>query len=522
MKIHHSRGNALLPRIDRIFLIARGIAIGLLFVSFFLDFIPEKHFLIGLTIGAIFTLHYVIFIFAVQRRKLDLRNAYLATMVLDFTLTTVLIGISGGFGSFYFILYYLIAAMASYMFTREFAGIITALITVGYLGMVYAELDSLRNLLIACFRLSPCWVSYTAISYVAEFLRRSEVRMLKLFDTLNRRTSELEKIQAQLETIYDNSRILGGILDVDEVIKAVMQIVNIVLKYPAAALLLQSGEDNFIFRGRAIDGDINLNIRAAPEGSTILMNKVARSGSPVRIIDIQGRDDHEPLRSDTRSVMLAPMINRNKTIGILLAESSIPGSFSERDEKMFWVVARSAAMAIDNAALHRQMEELTMIDNLTGAFNYRYFTDKLEEEKRRAARYDAPLSLIMLDIDHFKKLNDSFGHEVGNIVLKGVTQIVRGCIRDTDISCRYGGEEFAVILPQTPLDDAQRIAKRIRIMIERTTFEVGDNIDKQGVTVSIGVTSFPENGYPQAELVRLADQAMYRAKGVGRNAVVTI
>ncbi len=168
------------------------------------------------------------------------------------------------------------------------------------------------------------------------------------------------------------------------------------------------------------------------------------------------------------------------------------------------------------------MEELTVTDELTGIFNYRYFAEKLKEEQRRAARYDLPLSLIMLDIDWFKQFNDTYGHEVGNIVLKGITGVVKRCIRDVDIFCRYGGEEFVIILPQTPQIEVTRIGERIREQIDLSDFGGGDNIPQLRVTVSVGISSFPENGKSNEELLSMADTALYRAKGSGKNKVCVI
>jgi diguanylate cyclase (GGDEF)-like protein len=184
-------------------------------------------------------------------------------------------------------------------------------------------------------------------------------------------------------------------------------------------------------------------------------------------------------------------------------------------------VARSAALALENARLHKRMAELTIIDELTEAFNYRYLIQKLQEEKRRAARYRLPLSLIMVDIDHFKKLNDTFGHEEGNQVLKQLAGIIKRCIRDVDIFARYGGEEFAIILPQTTQAEATVIGERIREQVEVAGMELENGI-KEKVTVSVGITSFPENGKSEEELVTIADQALYRAKGDGRNLVRVI
>ncbi|RKX32835.1 MAG: GGDEF domain-containing protein, partial [Candidatus Zixiibacteriota bacterium] len=198
------------------------------------------------------------------------------------------------------------------------------------------------------------------------------------------------------------------------------------------------------------------------------------------------------------------------------------GAFTEKDLKILSVVARSGAMALDNATLHKRMEELTITDELTGIFNYRYFALKLKEEQRRAARYNLPLSLIMIDIDWFKKFNDTYGHEVGNIVLQNITMVVKKCIRDVDIFARYGGEEFVIILPQTPSYEVASIGERIRQSIETSTFGGSDGIPELSVTVSVGVSSYPENGKPNEELLSVVDQALYRAKGSGKNKVCVI
>jgi diguanylate cyclase (GGDEF)-like protein len=164
---------------------------------------------------------------------------------------------------------------------------------------------------------------------------------------------------------------------------------------------------------------------------------------------------------------------------------------------------------------------LTIIDELTETYNYRFFVQKLEEEKRRAIRYDLPLSLVMVDIDWFKKLNDSYGHEAGNVVLNSLSAIIKKCIRDVDIFARYGGEEFAIILPQTPRSEAEQIGERIRSQIEAAAIDTGA-AERVRTTVSVGISSFPENGKSHEELVSVTDQALYRAKGEGRNLVCSI
>ena len=128
----------------------------------------------------------------------------------------------------------------------------------------------------------------------------------------------------------------------------------------------------------------------------------------------------------------------------------------------------------------------------------------------------------MIDIDWFKKFNDNYGHEVGNHVLMKLTSVIKTCVRDVDILCRYGGEEFIIILQQTPEREAVSIAERIRKEVEASDFGGGDGIPVLKVTVSVGVTSFPENRRPEEELINAVDQALYRAKGSGKNTVCTV
>jgi two-component system cell cycle response regulator len=179
-------------------------------------------------------------------------------------------------------------------------------------------------------------------------------------------------------------------------------------------------------------------------------------------------------------------------------------------------------MALENASLHQKMEELTVIDELTGIYNYRFFVQKLADELKRARRYHHNLSLLMIDIDWFKRYNDNYGHLFGNLILSDLAKVIKSCIRDTDILIRYGGEEFVVILPQTEKEDARNIGERIRSKVEQTLFEEKEKKFKINLTVSLGVATFPENGTEPEELVRSVDQALYLAKGKGKNLICSL
>ncbi|HVP06987.1 MAG TPA: sensor domain-containing diguanylate cyclase, partial [Candidatus Acidoferrum sp.] len=427
---------------------------------------------------------------------------------------------TGGMESSFYLLLYLTMAVVAYVLTFWFATCVALLLTLLYVVVVIPDL-TLSNSFDFSIRIGFLWVFYLAISYATEFLRKSEIRLMKLFDTLNLRTSELEKSQAQLEVIYENSRILTAILDTDGVVREIMRLMGTTLQHECYALVFKDKFGHYYYRARSQAGHANYHLKAIDDKDIELIRKVAAMGEPVRIKDIRDREDYHAFSEKARAVMMVPLTSHGSSSGLLIAESQVADQFKERDLQMLSIVARSAALALENAELHKRTEELTLIDELTETYNYRYFVQKLQEEKKRALRYNLPLSLIMVDVDWFKKFNDSYGHEVGNIVLKELSRIIKRCIRDVDVFARYGGEEFVVILPQTPQVEASVIGERIREQVEKTIIDAGPAA-KLRVTVSVGVSAFPENGKSQEELVSVADQALYRAKGAGKNAVCTI
>lgn len=167
-----------------------------------------------------------------------------------------------------------------------------------------------------------------------------------------------------------------------------------------------------------------------------------------------------------------------------------------------------------------KIKEVVLIDHLTGLKNYGYFVSRLEEERKRADREDKELSLIMIDIDYFKEFNDRFGHQRGNEILTRASKIIEKNIRSKDIVCRYGGEEFAVILPDTSLEKAFEIAERIRKAFEKEHFFGNKAFPRVRKTISCGVASYPRQAKDEFELIDMADRALYFAKETGRNKTV--
>ncbi|HTA77416.1 MAG TPA: diguanylate cyclase [bacterium] len=178
-------------------------------------------------------------------------------------------------------------------------------------------------------------------------------------------------------------------------------------------------------------------------------------------------------------------------------------------------------LAIEYALLYERTRQIAITDRLTGLYNFGYFLDRLKEEKMRAERYHRLLSLIIFDIDHFKKYNDANGHPAGNEVLKKIAQILKAEAREVDIVARYGGEEMVVILPETGRRRAAELAERIREKIASTVFEKMDSQPLKKVTVSAGVATYPVDAANEESLTKRADASLYEAKSKGRNQVVS-
>ncbi|MEA3297836.1 MAG: sensor domain-containing diguanylate cyclase [candidate division Zixibacteria bacterium] len=516
MVLFLDKHKTLLPRIDSIYLLTRIMAlVGIAWFAYNGTYPDSDQLFFQIVLGT-FVAHLALF-YAAVKGKFDLKLAYLSAISYDLILIPLLVLYSGDIHSPFYLMLFLTISVAAYVLTFWFASFVTLLAVTGYVLAVSQNLIS-ESFFDLSIRLGFIVVFFLAISYASQYMRRSEKRMLKLFNTLNKRTSELEKSQAELEMIYENTRALASILDTDGVVKEVVKLIGDVLQYDCFTLVFQDKWHNFYHRARVQEGRRNFHLKAIDEQGTELIQKVSDLGEAVTVKDIINRSDYQPLSEGSRSVILLPMVSHGKNNGVLIVEAETPERFRERDVQMLSVVARSAALALENAELHKRTEELTVIDELTETYNYRYFVKKLEEEKRRAIRYNLPLSLVMVDIDWFKQFNDTYGHETGNVVLRSLSATIKQCIRDVDIFTRYGGEEFAVILPQTPLVEASSIGERIRAQVEIMEVNAGP-AGKLRVTVSVGVSSFPENGKSHEELVSVTDQALYRAKGEGRNLV---
>lgn len=274
------------------------------------------------------------------------------------------------------------------------------------------------------------------------------------------------------------------------------------------------------------DVELILDLRKYPEISKAIETKKA-----VVVNDIK----NDPLMKSVRdhlkglefnSIIVVPIVKKESVIGtfFLRTASTLTDGITERVYKLSQLVANIAANALENATLFESMktaqeylEEMSIRDGLTSLYNHRHFYNRLDEEFSRATRYITPLSLIFFDIDDFKRVNDACGHTQGDEVLRQIGRIIKSVVRESDIAARYGGDEFAVLLPNTTADGALDLANRLRSIIREHTFA---DMKIEKVTTSAGVATFSlGNVQSFDQFVQLADGAMYQSKAQGGDRV---
>ena len=289
--------------------------------------------------------------------------------------------------------------------------------------------------------------------------------------------------------------------------------------------------------------------------SKAVVNETFSSNKAIIMTDICKEDDYKLCNEiktiGAKSIISVPLISKMGTVGVIYLHS-VSSGHGFRSDDPFFVSALStpAALAIENALLHarskqaendlrkardkleldvknrtlelvtanNKLKELSFTDGLTGLYNHRYLMERLEAEYHRAKRYNHGLALIMIDIDHFKKMNDSFGHPCGDLIIKNIASLLKKNIRNTDLVARYGGDEIAIILPETKKSTAVEVSKKLRQKIEVHPVTCKNRTVK--VTASIGVAAIPTDGVENWEgLLHAADNALYQAKNAGKNLV---
>jgi two-component system cell cycle response regulator len=230
------------------------------------------------------------------------------------------------------------------------------------------------------------------------------------------------------------------------------------------------------------------------------------------VIEVAGTDDLGP-------VLAVPLGSTSRPLGaVVVARDAGAAGYDAVAFEAIGALASNAGTALANIKDHQEVERLSVTDPLTGVNNFRHLSTMLARELERASRFGHPLGVLMLDIDRFKPVNDTYGHAAGDAVLRELARRVKECVREVDTVARYGGEEFALLLPETDVDGSTRLAERVLTAIRSEVFHLPDGPDLL-ITASMGVAAFPEHGATATEVMGAADAALYRAKAGGRDRV---
>lgn len=325
----------------------------------------------------------------------------------------------------------------------------------------------------------------------------------------------------QLSALYRISNMASQAGALGATLNSMLEIASEVLPQGEAAILLldESKKTLRVAAGQGYQSGVRFLEIPVGQGIT---GRCAQSGVTQVVHDIDGLEDEEayiPGIPGARSEVAVPLIADGMIIGVFNAESVQPHAFSDEHVQTLTVIARQAAEVIRSAQLLQETRRLAVTDALTGLFNRRHFNQQLEENVGRAARYDEPLALIFLDVDHFKSVNDRFGHHAGDRCLQALAKTLRANVRDSDQIARIGGEEFAVLLIRADRELALSIAERLRDRIDNLIIEEDPPLPVD-LTASLGIAFFREDGDDPKSLMRSADRALYTAKRLGRNRVV--
>lgn len=358
-------------------------------------------------------------------------------------------------------------------------------------------------------------------------LEQAETVLRAMHDQLEfrvrERTVELEQRNRQIGLLAEMSDFLEACATAEEAYGVITRTGQHLFPGTMGALFVYSASRNDL-EALASWGELTLNPNErvfAPEECWAL-----RRGRVYLIedrrTDLSCRHVQSPLPG---KYLCVPMIAQGEVLGVvhlrhnpLAAESA--DSAAPLNEPLAVTLAEHVALALSNLKLRETLRNQSICDPLTGLFNRRYMEETLEREMRRAERSHQPLGVIMLDLDHFKHFNDTYGHDAGDLLLRELGALLKTRLRGSDIACRYGGEEFALILPEMPLDIIRQRVEALRLGIKQL------NVRHRGqslgtVTVSVGIAMFPEHGAAGEALLRAADRALYRAKAEGRDRVVT-
>jgi diguanylate cyclase (GGDEF)-like protein len=328
----------------------------------------------------------------------------------------------------------------------------------------------------------------------------------------------------EVAVFHELGKALTSSLQLDQVLRTIMEKIDEFLHPDTWSLLLVDEATRELYfeiaigKGAQTLKDIRIKMGQG------LAGWVAQAGQPVVVPDTS-RDERffaavdQKTKMETRSIVAVPVRFRDHCLGVIELVNCVgPDGFSQRDLALLEALADYAAIAIENARHVQHIHELTITDDCTNLYNARHLHFMLETEIYRSQRYGYEFSLIFIDLDHFKSVNDTHGHLTGSKLLGEIGQMIRSSCRLIDFAFRYGGDEFVVLLPQTSKENAYVVARRLHRLIRERTWLQDSGLEVH-VTASVGVASYPSDAKTKSDLLHLADEAMYLVKNTTRDSV---
>ncbi|WP_159432397.1 sensor domain-containing diguanylate cyclase [Caldanaerobius fijiensis] len=330
--------------------------------------------------------------------------------------------------------------------------------------------------------------------------------------------SNLMYANKKLQALYNMVSIINSRLDVHQVGEAIIDAIREVVNFSGIVIFLKRNDMDDL---EIVAWDIGDQDRYCD--MKVMMDKrfveyVLHMEEPTIIDCLDDKNGFCCDYFDFNSCMVVPLQQDMETIGAIILFQDYENSFTQDNLKIVSMISKQAAIALFNAKLYREMTQKSIMDPMTKLYNRRYFTDVLNDVIEICKKEGLNVSLIMIDIDYFKRVNDTYGHLIGDDVLKELANRIKMCLRNDDIVARYGGEEFVVVLPAVDEKQAYNIAERIRVEIESKPFNT--RIGELNITVSAGVCEYPAKADSLERLIANADRALYMAKAGGRNRVV--
>lgn len=352
----------------------------------------------------------------------------------------------------------------------------------------------------------------SAIAIKSALLFEDQESALNMQQKINK---QLDSRIKEISLISDFGRALGSTLHLKETLNIIADSAKNILNYQSCVIFLLEGErEAKKFIPKQITSPYKQYFEEMKVDYKEALLGWVYNNKKVLLLEDTKDSVLGTLIKEEHSVVISPLIVENQTIGVIYFGAPIPYSFNGDMLSFVISISYQAAMAIKNAQFYERIAALAITDGITGLYTHRYFQERLEESVKWATRYNKPLSLIFIDLDHFKQFNDTLGHPAGDKILTEVAEILKAYTRETDLVCRYGGDEFAIVLMDIEKEKAFEIAERIRggFLTALSKYCVQ-------ITGSIGVATFPEDAKTKVDLILKADIATYKSKHEGKNRV---